>query len=219
MPQTCAPLWNAHAGVVTGTQGPSHLFVPIAASRLWLHGGLLSACRPVDRSPLGGAELQLSPSLCGASCMCRTTWKSSMPWCPSPTRELWGTAHASVDTSRSAARLRFFHVSSMPIQEAPDPRGAFSVRRRPWCQLIASKAILHGCFFLVQTPILNGREPTASDDERRLGSERSAELSDKVNQVLAVSGAAPLPLSLPVGIFPSASASSPQLRLLLTFPA
>lgn len=35
-----------------------------------------------------------------------------------------------------------------------------------------------------QHPILNGREPDASDDARTLSVERSAELSDKVNQVI-----------------------------------
>lgn len=35
-----------------------------------------------------------------------------------------------------------------------------------------------------EMPILNGREPTASKDERAKGAERSAELSDKVNQFI-----------------------------------
>lgn len=32
-------------------------------------------------------------------------------------------------------------------------------------------------------PIVCGREPTSSEEEKRVGSERSAELSAKVNQV------------------------------------
>lgn len=32
-------------------------------------------------------------------------------------------------------------------------------------------------------PIVCGREPTATEEEKRLGSERSTELSAKVNQV------------------------------------
>jgi DNA repair and recombination RAD54-like protein len=35
-----------------------------------------------------------------------------------------------------------------------------------------------------QNPILNGREPDATDDARALGIERSGELSHKVNQVI-----------------------------------
>jgi hypothetical protein len=34
-----------------------------------------------------------------------------------------------------------------------------------------------------QNPILTGREPDASDAQRALSAERSAELSEKVNQV------------------------------------
>ena len=32
-------------------------------------------------------------------------------------------------------------------------------------------------------PILNGREPNATEEEKTKGSERSSELSEKVNQV------------------------------------
>jgi len=34
----------------------------------------------------------------------------------------------------------------------------------------------------MKAPIICGREPTASTEEKKLGSERSAELSAKVNQ-------------------------------------
>lgn len=41
--------------------------------------------------------------------------------------------------------------------------------------------LLHICF--VKAPIICGREPNASEEERKLSVERSAELSGKVNQV------------------------------------
>lgn len=37
----------------------------------------------------------------------------------------------------------------------------------------------------MKTPIICGREPSATEDEKKLGIERSAELSAKVNQVHA----------------------------------
>ncbi|KAF9617698.1 hypothetical protein IFM89_038198 [Coptis chinensis] len=37
-----------------------------------------------------------------------------------------------------------------------------------------------------KTPIVSGREPTASEDERKLGVERSKELSGKANQIVEV---------------------------------
>lgn len=42
--------------------------------------------------------------------------------------------------------------------------------------------LLHICF--VKAPIICGREPNASEEEKKLGGERSAELSGKVNQVI-----------------------------------
>lgn len=36
----------------------------------------------------------------------------------------------------------------------------------------------------MKTPIICGREPAASEEEKKLGVERSAELSAKVNQVI-----------------------------------
>lgn len=38
-------------------------------------------------------------------------------------------------------------------------------------------------YFACQNPILTGREPDATDDARALSIERSAELSERVNQV------------------------------------
>lgn len=35
----------------------------------------------------------------------------------------------------------------------------------------------------MKTPIICGREPTATEEEKKLGAERSGELSAKVNQV------------------------------------
>ncbi|KAF9621104.1 hypothetical protein IFM89_016538 [Coptis chinensis] len=35
----------------------------------------------------------------------------------------------------------------------------------------------------LEAPIVSGREPTASEDERKLGVERSGELSGKANHV------------------------------------
>lgn len=35
----------------------------------------------------------------------------------------------------------------------------------------------------MKTPIICGREPTATEEEKQLGAERSGELSAKVNQV------------------------------------
>lgn len=37
---------------------------------------------------------------------------------------------------------------------------------------------------ITKTPIVCGREPTATEEEKKLGIERSAELSAKVNQVI-----------------------------------
>lgn len=37
--------------------------------------------------------------------------------------------------------------------------------------------------YRLKMPIVSGREPTATEEEKRLGSERSAELSAKINQV------------------------------------
>lgn len=39
--------------------------------------------------------------------------------------------------------------------------------------------------YYLKMPIICGREPTATEEEKKLGSERSAELSAKVNQVKA----------------------------------
>lgn len=36
----------------------------------------------------------------------------------------------------------------------------------------------------MKTPIISGREPTATEEEKRLGVERAGELSAKVNQVI-----------------------------------
>jgi len=36
----------------------------------------------------------------------------------------------------------------------------------------------------MKAPIICGREPTATEEEKKLGAERSAELSAKVNQVM-----------------------------------
>lgn len=36
----------------------------------------------------------------------------------------------------------------------------------------------------IKTPIICGREPTAAEEEKKLGAERSAELSSTVNQVI-----------------------------------
>lgn len=36
----------------------------------------------------------------------------------------------------------------------------------------------------MKAPIICGREPTATEEEKKLGAERSAELSAKVNQVI-----------------------------------
>lgn len=38
-----------------------------------------------------------------------------------------------------------------------------------------------------KAPIICGREPTASEEEKNLAAERSAELSSKVNQVILLS--------------------------------
>ena len=40
------------------------------------------------------------------------------------------------------------------------------------------------CDYNYKTPIIFGREPTATEEEKKLGTERSAELSAKVNQVI-----------------------------------
>jgi hypothetical protein len=37
---------------------------------------------------------------------------------------------------------------------------------------------------IVKAPIICGREPTASEEEKKLGTERAAELSAVVNQVM-----------------------------------
>ena len=45
-------------------------------------------------------------------------------------------------------------------------------------------SILISYAFITKTPIICGREPAATEEEKKLGVERSAELSTKVNQVV-----------------------------------
>jgi hypothetical protein len=47
--------------------------------------------------------------------------------------------------------------------------------------LILIVAYLH---FIIKAPIICGREPAATAEEKKLGAERTAELSAKVNQVI-----------------------------------
>lgn len=42
------------------------------------------------------------------------------------------------------------------------------------------------CIQTMKTPIICGREPTSSEEEKKLAAERSSELSAKVNQVILV---------------------------------
>lgn len=43
-------------------------------------------------------------------------------------------------------------------------------------------SVLNLC--IMKAPIICGREPTANDEEKKLGTERAAELSGRVNQVM-----------------------------------
>ena len=45
--------------------------------------------------------------------------------------------------------------------------------------------ITFSCVFEIKVPIMCGREPTATEEEKNLGIERSTELSSKVNQVIS----------------------------------
>lgn len=51
----------------------------------------------------------------------------------------------------------------------------------PSAFLILTVAYLH-C--IIKAPIICGREPAATAEEKKLGAERTAELSAKVNQVI-----------------------------------